>query len=197
MGAILNPRGTNGAGKTELVRQVMAMYGWERIDHVEPVYCKGRERPICYRLRHPLGGRPLVVLGHYEVTCGGCDTIGDLDKVFRLTSGYASSGHDVLLEGWAVSREYQRSAALAAKHRLHVLRLSTPLDQCIRNVIARRHARRDVRPLITKNAAMHDRSIDEACGKLQRYAKVEVLSFEDALLRAQDLLGVGQLRATA
>lgn len=197
MGIIINPRGTNGAGKTELVRRIKARYGWESVSQIEPVYCTGRERPICYRLRHPFGGRPLVVLGHYEVTCGGCDTIGNLDEVFRLTNHYASSGYDVLLEGWAVSRECQRSAALAARHRLHILRLSTPLDQCIRNVIARRHARRDARPLIAKNAAMHDRSIDEACGKLQWCAEVEVLSFEEALLRAQDLLGVGQLRATA
>lgn len=167
------------------------MYGGEWSGQSEPIYCNGRERPICYRLRHPLGGRPLMVLGHYEVTCGGCDTIGDLDQVFRLATDYACSGHDVLLEGWAVSREYQRSAVLAARHRLHILRLSTPLDQCIRNVIARRHARRDARPLIAKNVAMHDRSIDEACAKLQQCAEVEVLSFEDALWRALDLLGVG------
>ena len=55
-----------------------------------------------YRLRHRLGGRPLAVVGHYEVTGGGCDTIraadGGLGEIMRRAADYAASGHDVLLE---------------------------------------------------------------------------------------------------
>ena len=102
MGMIVNPRGTSGAGKTELVRRIIAGYGWGRGGQVEPVSTPGRERPMFYRLRHPLGGRPLVLLGHYEATCGGCDTIrardGGLDEVFRLATEQAAGGCDVLLE---------------------------------------------------------------------------------------------------
>jgi hypothetical protein len=162
MGVIINPRGTSGSGKTELVRRIMANYGWGSGSRVEPARRQGRERPIAYRLRHPLGGRPLVLLGHYEATSGGCDTIrakdGGLDEAFRLAGEYAASGHDVLLEGLLLSGEHLRSAALAKVHELYVLRLNTPLDRCIRNVIARQRAGR-------RNWAFHRENSNDAAGE--------------------------------
>ena len=187
MSVIVNPRGTSGSGKTELVRRILALY--ERDGGRERLYRERRARPICYRLRHPLGGRPLVVLGHYEVTSGGCDTIGGLNEVFRLAGEHASNGHDVLFEGLMVSGEHQRSARLARTHGLHVLRLSTPLEQCVRNLIARRRARRAVRPLISKITAAHHESIEDACGRLEHCASLEVVDFDRALARALELLG--------
>src|SRR5947209_20600860 len=62
----------------------------------------------------------------------------------------AGSGHAVLMEGLLLSGEYDRSAALAEAHQLHVLRLDTSLERCVRNLIARRHARRDTWPLIAR-----------------------------------------------
>jgi hypothetical protein len=56
MGVIINPRGTSGSGKTELVRRLLSDYGWKRGGDVEPIHRKGRERPIAYLLQHPLGG---------------------------------------------------------------------------------------------------------------------------------------------
>jgi hypothetical protein len=65
MGVIINPRGTSGSAKTEFVRRILSDYGGAKGGHVEPVHREGRERPMAYRLRHPLGGRPLTVLFHY------------------------------------------------------------------------------------------------------------------------------------
>jgi hypothetical protein len=134
MGLLINPRGTSGAGKTEFVRRLMRDYGWPSGKHVERVYRSARTHPVAYRLKHPFGGRPLAVLGHYEATCGGCDTIrltdGGMDEVFRLADDHASSGYDVLLEGLQLSTECDRSAALATKHEMHVLWLSTRPEQC-------------------------------------------------------------------
>jgi hypothetical protein len=185
MGVIINPRGTSGAGKTELARRIMALYG-----DVEPIHRAGRIRPIWYRLQHPRGGRPLAVLGHYEVTSGGCDTIGARDDVFQLASDCAVSGHDVLLEGLTISGEHERSTQLAQAHELHILHLSTPLDRCIRNVIARRRARRDTWPRISISAATEYKRIAQACSRLQHCTNVEALSFDEALRRAQALLGI-------
>src|ERR671913_912726 len=119
---IINPRGTSGSGKTEFVRRLLSDYGWGRDDRVEPVSRVGRERPIAYRLRHPLGGRPLAVLGHYEAASGGCDTIratdGGMHEAFRLAAEHASGGHDVLLEGLLLSAEHRRSTDPARGHAL-------------------------------------------------------------------------------
>ena len=198
---IVNPRGTSGSGKTELVRRVVADYGWGSDGRVEPVRREGRRHPIAYRLRHPSGGRPLALLGHYEATAGGCDTIrltdGGLDEAFRLAGAYAASGHDVLLEGLLLSGEHRRSAALAKAHELHVLRLDTPLDRCVRNAIARQRAGRRGRASVARTATMRQADVEEACRRLRPHASVEVLDFDGALRRARELLGLERLRVAA
>src|SRR5919112_3307061 len=94
MGIIINPRGPSGSGKTELVRRILAEYGWRRggtLDGVQPLFWPRRKAPFAYRLQHPLHGRPLIVLGHYEVTSGGCDPIpgegGGLSEAPPLSHG--------------------------------------------------------------------------------------------------------------
>lgn len=200
MGVIINPRGASGSGKTELVRRILAQYGWRRsagseaAGGLEPVDRARRNRPLGYRLRHPRGGRPLAVVGHYEVTSGGCDTIraidGGLEEIMSRAAEYAALGHDVLIEGQRLSREYERSAELARLHRLHVLRLTTPLEQCARNLVWRRRARRDTWPSVARTMAVEHEMVAEACDRLRQDATVEALGFDDALARAHDLLGI-------
>jgi hypothetical protein len=200
MSVIINPRGTSGSGKTELVRRVLAEYGWQpRTDGesrstFEPIFRAGRSRPFGYRLRHPVGGRPLVVFGHYEATSGGCDTIrasdGGIPEVIARAGEYAAGGHDVIIEGLRLSSEVEHSAELAQRHRLHVLRLSTPLDRCVRNLVSRRRAGRDAMPSIRRTTADEDLRVGEACKRLSGEAAVEILSFDEALSRALFLLGL-------
>ena len=202
MGVIINPRGTSGSGKTELVRRILAQYGWQRsadfkgAGGLRAIYREGRSRPLGYRLGHPLGGQPLVVIGHYEVTSGGCDTIrasdGGLEEIMRRASDYAAAGHNVLIEGLRLSSEYERSAQLARSHSLHVLHLTTPLEQCARNLVWRRRARRDTWRLVAGTVALEHEIVAEACERLKRYATVEALGFEHAFARAQNLLGIRQ-----
>jgi hypothetical protein len=79
-------------------------------------------------LQHPSGGRDLIVLGHYERTSGGCDTIplddGGLDEVFRLAEVWSGAGHDVFLEGLNLSSERERSVGLAGRHHLRIILLT-------------------------------------------------------------------------
>lgn len=199
-GIVVNPRGTSGSGKTELVRRILAQYGWRRtaesgsIAGFEPFYGAGRRRPMGYRLHHPRSGRPLAVIGHYEVTSGGCDTIragdGGLEEALALAADHASAGYDVILEGLRLSAEQLLSSKLAERHSLHVLRLTTPLEQCARNLASRRRMRRDSWPALAKIVARQYDGIAEACDSLADCAKVEALGFADAFGRAQALLGL-------
>jgi hypothetical protein len=202
MGVVINPRGTSGSGKTELVRRVLTQYGWRRGEiadgpaGLEPIYRPGRSRPFGYRLPHPGGGRPLVVVGHYEVTSGGCDTIpaadGGLHEAVAQADDYASSGCDVILEGLRLSSETELCATLARAHRLHIVRLATPVEQCARNLVARRRTRRDRWPLIANTVASEHRLVVQACEALRSLASVDVLGFEDAVIRVGSLLGLGE-----
>jgi hypothetical protein len=200
MAIIINPRGTSGSGKTDLVRRILAQYGWQpgagsqgKVG-LELIYREGRSRPLGYRLEHPLAGRPLAVIGHYEVTSGGCDTIrvsdGGLEEIVTRAADYAVAGHDVLIEGQRLSREYERSAELARAHDLHILRLTTPVEQCARNLVARRRARRDTWRFVAGAVAIEHEMVTEACARLAQNATVEALTFDDALPRARDLLGL-------
>jgi hypothetical protein len=194
MGVVVNPRGTSGAGKTEFVRRMLAEYGWGKDGQVEPIRRDGRRWPIGYRLRHPLGRRPLVVLGHYERISGGCDTFsardGGLDEAFRLAGAWVSAGHDVLFEGSALSAEHERSASLARRHALHVLRLATPPEQAARNLVARWRARGDRWPLVARAVVAQHEAVKDACSRLRHVATVEGLEFDAALRRAREVLGL-------
>jgi hypothetical protein len=199
MGVIVNPRGTSGAGKTEFARRIMADYAAAADGQVEPIHRAGRRWPIGYRLGHPRGRRPLVVLGHYERTSGGCDTFsasdGGLDEAFRLADAWAAAGHDVLFEGAALSAEHERSALLARRHALHVLRLTTPPEQAARNLVARRRGRKDSWPVVARAVEAQHAAVEEACRRLRHVATVEDLDFEGALRRARELLGLGSTAA--
>jgi hypothetical protein len=194
LGLIINPRGTGGSGKTELARRIMTGYRWKEAGALEAIHRTGRERPIGYRLRHPHGGRPLFVLGHYERTSGGCDTIraadGGLDEIFRLANTWASSGHDVLLEGSALSAEHMRSSVLAGRHRTHVLFLSTGVEQSARNLAVRRRLRRSDWTRITHAVQAQRQAIEVACREIEDVAEIEEMDFEHALGRALGLLRV-------
>ena len=204
MGIIINPRGTSGSGKTELVRCILAQYGWQPsadgagAGRLQLMYRPGRSRPLGYRLEHPLGGRPLTVLGHYEITSGGCDTIraadGGVDEIMRRAADYAARGHDVLIEGQRLSSEYERSAELGRAHDLHILRLTTPPEQCARNLVWRRRARRNTWPSVAGAVADEQELVAEACARLEQHATVETLGFDAAFARALGLLGIRQRR---
>jgi hypothetical protein len=194
MGIIINPRGPAGAGKSELVRRAIGAYKTAGVGSAESIYIAGRRQPICYRLRHPDGGRPLIVLGHYERTAGGCDTFrredGGLDEVFRLASAYAGDGHDVLFEARAISREYARTQTLAQRHRLHVLYLNTPASRCARNLLLRRRRSAAEAPALAANLAAEAAAIEGACERLSSFARIAASGPEEALVEALRLLGV-------
>src|ERR1700678_2828377 len=141
---IVNIRGTSGSGKSTLVRAVMDLYP-DRM----PVHVLGRRQPEKYILTSP--GHRLCVIGHYNSPCGGCDTIKTVDRVYAVVGEALQSGCDVLYEGIMVSDDVCRAVELNARSAVHVVLLTTPINECLGAVASRRAARGDPRPLDPTN----------------------------------------------
>jgi hypothetical protein len=135
---IINLRGTNGSGKSTIVKQVMGHFA------VEKFHRDSRRQPIGYKC-YPYDHRNpyLWVVGHYETDCGGCDTITSLDDVYGEVRHAAQKGYHVLYEGIMASGEYRRCVQLYNDgfKNLLVLALEVPLTECITAIQERRASR--------------------------------------------------------
>lgn len=156
---IIQLRGTSGSGKSTAMRRIMeqliAPYqpGWS------PIYQPGRKQPLYYSM----GG--VVVLGHYESPCGGCDTIGSARQVYELITTLleANPGLVVLAEGLLLSEDTKWSSQLPD---LRVLFLSTEVDECIRRIYQRRSEAGNDKPLSENNTRRRVGVIERARIKL-------------------------------
>lgn len=103
---IINIRGTNGSGKSTVVRQIM-----DRADRCLPIHgVLGLRRPEAYKLEFK-DRTPVYVLGPYDVPTGGCDAVHPFSLILDLVHKYAPQGH-VLFEGSLVSDHYGKMGAL-------------------------------------------------------------------------------------
>ena len=74
---IIQIRGTSGSGKSTAMRRVIDGLEWQS------EYRPGRKKPLYMRSLN--AQCRVVVLGHYDSLCGGCDTIGSARAVYELT----------------------------------------------------------------------------------------------------------------
>lgn len=134
---IINLRGTSGSGKSTLVKTVM-----DRCVKRIAVRAKdGGKRPIGYICELP-NGKWLAVVGHYEIACGGCDTISDMNEVFARVKEAHDLGYHVLFEGAIVSTLARNVIELhLAGYPVEVISLNTPLDVCLASINDRRMAK--------------------------------------------------------
>lgn len=162
---IISIRGTSGSGKSTLVRKVMDLYP-ERISQ----FINGRKQPIMYYLKGAGGNeKGLVVIGHYESPCGGCDTIQSFDDVFAFVRAAADGGYDVLFEGVLLYCEVPRTVSMVQDlYPLHVIALNTPLDVCVESINLRRKAKKpDAEPVDPANTETKHRGTVTTMAKLQ------------------------------
>lgn len=196
---IINIRGTSGSGKSTLARRLMALYPSRAPNLVE-----GRRQPISYILSGAATQRPLFVLGHYEIECGGADTVSDRNEAFGFGgSGEATGqpgllrdarelGCDILFEGVVFSDEVTRTIALCRGHDHAIIQLATPIEECIAGIQERRQRTGNVRPWKEDATRKRVKAIDNACRRLRASGlRVEKLGREAAFLRCAELLGLG------
>ena len=143
MSTIVNVRGSNGSGKSSLVRQLMEYLGPADL-------FKFDGKPAGYRFSRPDGQR-IFVMGMYRTPCGGLDSTFSYrdaaDDVILCIDLLADKGH-VVCEGVVAMSSYgfARLSSLATSqeekgnHVVFAL-LDTPLEICIERTEARRAAK--------------------------------------------------------
>lgn len=186
---IIQIRGTSGSGKSTLVKRILDQFYLG--DRRQPVQVMGRKRPIMYECMSHDGCIELSVIGHYEIACGGTDTISGMDQIYGMVEAEWFKGRNVLFEGLLASDEKNRTLALAAKAPVTCIFLNTPIELCLSSVNERRRAKdptkEDVNP---KNTQNKHRSTQSTMRKLQA-AGVNCLSLsrEEAYTYLQEALG--------
>lgn len=192
---VVNFRGTSGSGKTHAARRVMGLYSLKLDAYNEN---EGKSRLIGHLMTRVPPARDLFVLGRYNgPKCGGCDSMswpGAADFICERVALAAALGQDVLLEGlmvssWGTGRLKALSDAVGGQ--LHVLQLTTPLEECLAAIRDRRAERGNDKPLNPKNTESKFRSALSGARNLERLGvHVEYVDREAAFLRARELLGV-------
>lgn len=159
---IVNVRGAGGSGKTTLVRSIMDLYIERRPMHVE-----GRKQPLYYVLEGE-GLEPLVVLGHYETVCGGCDTIKTQDAIVDLARERYREGYRVLFEGLLLSIDTKRMQQMHDEGLpLSIVHVDIPMNDCYDATNQRRWARHpDKPPVKYSNIKTKWNTCRRSCGKL-------------------------------
>lgn len=118
---IIQIRGTSGSGKTWVMRQVMESLGTSK-----PVYAEGRRRPLYYQYPNHI-----CVLGHYEIACGGCDTIGSVPQVFDVIEKVRNEQSIILCEGLLLSEDVIWVQKYPDSK---IVFLTTPVEECLSRV---------------------------------------------------------------
>jgi hypothetical protein len=153
---IIHVRGTHGSGKSTIVRAVMRHYPRRKA-----LYVERRRIPIGYICRRK-GAKPLFIPGSYENAFGGgCDTIREVQIMYKLIRKYVGRGMDVLYEGILAQHSTPNILRL---HRLDGVRLRTvvldiPLAKSIRGLKARRKINKAFKPFSSTNTELEARSI--------------------------------------
>lgn len=179
---IINLRGTNGAGKSTIVRSIMELFG-DRVRFAVP-YDPPRRRPMGYEF--PSGCRHLFVAGHYEIANGGVDTLPSLDATYSLIRQYDDRGYDVLFEGKNMSDSPRRLIELLEEGRdARVVVVDHPLRECVASVRGRGHSISE--KTIVK---LHRRSLSEV-EKFRRAGVLVVVGTRvEALAQVREWLGL-------
>jgi thymidylate kinase len=128
MSKIIKIHGCSGSGKTTAVRQYM-----NSCVPTRKIIVNGKPEAYQYGETY--------ILGSYENTCGGMDTVGSATEVMALLDRYAPLGN-VIFEGLLQSTYYGAMGTHSRKYGNDYIYafLDTPIELCLERVIARRAA---------------------------------------------------------
>lgn len=142
--AVIELRGTNGAGKSTIVHSLLTE------DGKTPIYLdhylasgKNSQKVLGYHL-HKID---CAICGTYETQCGGCDSIKTADDIEQRIRKFAGEYKHVIAEGITLSHTFGRYNELAVDlGDYYFLFLTTPVEVCIKRVLQRRREKGNTKP---------------------------------------------------
>ena len=168
---LISVRGTNGSGKSIVVRSLLDKYKGA------PIYgLLGIRKPEAYQLTIPQIKKPIFILGSYHTVSGGVDQVQPYDLILDLINKYTAKGH-VLFEGVIVSSSYGRVGRLMETwgQEAVMMFLTTSLEDCLNNVQRRRGARGDTRVFDSTNLISKYNSIAKSKEKIKAAGKLRII----------------------
>ena len=129
---IVTIRGANGSGKSTVVRQFVELIGG--FDQLESIHQSGRSQPLYYISKN----YQFALIGHYKAQCGGADTVPFSD-VRPLVIDLHGQKLSVVYESMLFSVESKQLFLIKDQiPDVRIIHLTTPADQCIKNIYKRR-----------------------------------------------------------
>lgn len=159
-----NVRGTSGSGKSTVMMDVMhglGPWGTQMVGY--------RKQPLYYYNK-----QDVVVLGHYNSPCGGCDTIGSAGEVYKLLKELENGTNygrrrRFLMEGLLLSEDTKWCSQLEDVTYLY---LTTSLEQCLAQIKERRAKAGNEKPLNPENTSKRVKVVERSRLKLLELGKV-------------------------
>lgn len=197
MSIVINVRGTNGSGKTTVVKELMQQFGV-----VDELIKGGERKPWALELNGNV-----YVVGSYRTACGGADEVPHFGELLNRVHSLAAYGN-VLVEGSLLSTVYAGSAELekccnqlrasVAKTPHHFIFgvLDTPVELCIQRVLARRAAAGNTRPFDPGKVVQKSKSVLSAAARLRDAGyDVRILPYQNATETVVRWLGAAESMA--
>ena len=190
---IISLRGTNGSGKSYLVKRLLRHFDAKGIGEGK----KGR----CANYKMTLEtGDTLCVVGNYDIACGGCDSIQPYDNIWPRVVEMIEEGDHALFEGALVSSGYGRIGIATEDYGDDVVFvfLDTPLEICVENIYQRRMSRGKDEPLTDKtidNVRKKKKAVDNSIVRIRDHheRRVVVLDHRKAFHQMLTLLHEGKI----
>jgi hypothetical protein len=126
---LINLRGTNGSGKSTVVRKF-----FERCQKSRELFgVLGPRRPEAYAVGLKGVTKPLYLIGPYQTPTGGVDALGlPVEGLIKLLEKYKAKGH-VLFEGVVISTTFGALGNWMSEDHKNalVIYLDTSLEDCL------------------------------------------------------------------
>jgi ABC-type dipeptide/oligopeptide/nickel transport system ATPase component len=196
---ILNIRGASGSGKSTLARRLMDAAPGPKLSIKKNVPTKNSDTaPTQKVIGYLWPDVKFAVFGRYDTPAGGVDCFSFKDArdwVLEQITLIHRSGYNVMYEG--IMASMYSAGAIGPWNRangetLHVIHLSTTLEECLASIDERKRVRgKNDKPVNANNIASNFRGIQSNSNSLKAILiPVESLDREAAFVRAKELLNL-------